>query len=137
MRRHNWLRSPFTLAAGAFAGLGLIALLPAGETVAPGAAMLRLLFALVGIIALALGLAPALRRLPTARGGQGQRLRCEEQLALDARHRVALLSVDGRELLISLQADGSRLLLDLGERGETAQPVATEFKRLLAERRGI
>lgn len=137
MRRHNWLRSPFTLAAGAFAGLGLLSLLPTAEPVGAGAALLRLLFALVGIVALALGLAPVLRRLPAARGGQGQRLRCQELLALDARHRVALLSVDGRELLVSLQADGSRLLLDLGERGEPAQPVASEFKRLLAERRGV
>ena len=143
MRSLPWLRSPLVLAAGAFAGLGLLALLPETSSRGAGVAMLRLAFALIGILALALGAVPLLRRLPTAHGGQARRLRCEELLALDARHRIALLSVDGRELLVSLQADGSRLLLDLGGAGAPAaapaadaSPVAGEFQRLLAERRG-
>jgi len=142
MRSLPWLRSPLVIAAGAFAGLGLLTLLPETSARGAGVAMLRLAFALIGILALALGAVPLLRRLPTARGGQTRRLRCEELLALDARHRIALLSIDGRELLVGLQADGSRFLLDLGTAGGTAapgadaSPVAGEFQRLLAERRG-
>ncbi len=141
MRNLPWLRSPLALAAVAFAGLGLLALLPETSAGAAGVSLLRLAFALVGILALALGAVPLLRRLPTARGGQARRLRCEEVLALGGRQRIALLSVDGRELLVSLQADGSRLLLDLGAAAAqgAAEPdaaVAGEFQRLLAERRG-
>jgi flagellar biogenesis protein FliO len=145
MRSLPWLRSPLVLAAAAFAALGLLSLLPETSARAAGVSLLRLAFALIGILALALGAVPLLRRLPTARGAQSRRLRCEELLALDSRHRIALLSVDGRELLVSLQADGSRLLVDLGaaagqssagESAASASAAAGEFQRLLAERRG-
>lgn len=145
MRQPAWLKSPLVLAAAAFAGVGLLALLPAPEAAATGLSLLRLAFALVGILALALGAVPWLRRLPVARGGQSRRLHCEELLGLDGRHRIALLRIDERELLVSLQADGTRLLLDLGApapAAATAQDPASEaelageFQRLLAARRG-
>ena len=86
-------------------------------------------------LALALAALPALRRLQSA-GGKGQRrLRCEEVLALDGRHRVALLRVDDRELLVSLQADGSRLLLDLGADGAAATAPAADFSSAMRRAR--
>ncbi|MCB1163490.1 flagellar biosynthetic protein FliO [bacterium] len=139
MRGLRFLKSPLGLAASAFGLLGLLSLWPASatgaESPAAGLPLLRLALALTGILALALAALPALRRLQSA-GGKGQRrLRCEEVLALDGRHRVALLRVDDRELLVSLQADGSRLLLDLGADGAAATAPAADFSSAMRRAR--
>ena len=147
MRGLRFLKSPLGLAASAFGLLGLLSLWPASATgaafaprtvatrSAAGLPLLRLALALTGILALALAALPALRRLQSA-GGKGQRrLRCEEVLALDGRHRVALLRVDDRELLVSLQADGSRLLLDLGADGAAATDPAADFSSAMRRAR--
>lgn len=106
------LRRPLLIALGAFLLLGLLSLVPAAEAGSPGLAMTRLGLALTAILALAVGLVPALRRLNGPRRDT-RRLRCLEQLSLDSRHRVALVAVDGRELLVGFQGGGMVLLKDL------------------------
>jgi flagellar biogenesis protein FliO len=149
MLRRKHLSHPLVLGAAALGLLGLTGLMPETGRQAGSFALLRLGLAMAGIMALVLGAVPALRRLPLGpRGGQG-RLRCVEQLVLDGRHRLALISVDGRELLVGLQADGFVLLRDLGAdaaadraSGEEALPSlpaaspAEAFAAILARRRG-
>ncbi len=141
MRRFALLRNPLVLAGLALGMLGLLTLLPAGEGTDTGLALLRMGLALTAILALAIAAVPALRRLPASGRRRASRLRCEEQLALDGRHRLALVSVDGRELLLGLPPDGFVLLADLrAGSGNEAQPAASgdvsaasdEFQRLIA-----
>jgi flagellar biogenesis protein FliO len=109
----NALRHPIVIAGCALGLLGLLGLLPTDSTLSGALPLIRLGLATVAILALAQFLVPLLRRLPSGTVRKSRRLRCEETLSLDSRHRLALVSVDGRELLLSLQSDGSRLLVDL------------------------
>jgi flagellar biogenesis protein FliO len=129
MRSIAKLSHPFAIAGGAFGLLGLMQLVPAGDGAGAGLLLARLLLALAGIVALALGAAPFLRRLPLGARRPGSRLRCEEQLVLDARHRLALVSVDGRPLLLGLTGEGCTLLKDLDpeRRMSASEPFELEF----------
>lgn len=136
------LRHPMAIAAGAFALLGTLSLLPATKVTDGSLPLARLALALIGILALAQAMIPLLRRMPGRGKGENRRLRCEEILALDSRHRLALVRVDGQELLLSLQADGSTLLSELKkpcatpDSQEPTQSEGEHFARLLARRRG-
>ncbi len=141
MRFPNLLRHPIIVAVCAFAALGLVGLMPADPEGGGTLPILRMTLALVGILALAQAAVPMLKRLPGGARGEGRRLRCDETLSIDSRHRLALVSVDGRELLLSLQTDGTRLIADLGQEGASPDPEALEaepenFAALLARRRG-
>ena len=113
MNATRLLRHPLVIAGLALGGLGLLSLLPEGGSEGASFVLVRISLALTAIIALALAAIPILRRVPVGGRGMARRLQCLEQLSLDQRHRIALVSVDGRELLISLQSDGCRLLADL------------------------
>jgi flagellar protein FliO/FliZ len=142
MRLPRFMRHPLVLAAAAFALMGLLGLLPGGGEEGPGLPLMRLALALIGILALALAAVPALRRLPAGGRRGGSRLRCEEQLSLGGRHRLALVSADGRRLLLGLQNDGCVLLADLGEAPESADesasgpsfPSSEQLQQLYAQR---
>lgn len=141
MKALNWLRHPLGIAFASLGLLGLISLLPRTEETGGSLSLIRLVLALVAILALAQAALPLLRRMPAGRRGKSRRLHCEEILALDSRHRLALVSVDGRELLLSLQSDGTTLLSGLA--ADAAAPAqaaldpdeSADFARQLARRR--
>lgn len=125
MRLQSLLRNPFVVAAIAFTLLGLLSLMPGEDSTGPGLPLLRLGLALLGILAIAVAVVPALKRLPSGARRNGGRIRCEEQLALDAKHRLALVSVDGHTILLGMNPDGITLLKDLGE--PCSEPTAADF----------
>lgn len=140
MRIPGLLRHPLFIATAAFLLLGLVGLMPADPEGGGTLPILRMTLALVGILALVQAAVPLLKRLPSGSRGESRRLRCDETLSLDSRHRLALVSVDGRELLLSLQADGTRLIADLGKdssgAGEETTTEPEAFATLLARKRG-
>ena len=139
MKKYGFLKHPLVMAGLALGLLGLTTLLPDSTGQSEGIAtfsLMRLALALVAILGLALGLVPLLRRIPQAGRKGGGRIRCQEQLALDPKHRLALISVDGRELLLGLQSDGFVMLADLKEEATLPRDLDNQAAAGLPEAEG-
>jgi len=155
MRNRKILTHPLVIAALALGMLAALSMLPSSSPsgdALPGLSLTRLGLALAAILALALGVVPMLKRLPGSTRKRTSRLACVEQLSLDAKHRIAIVSVDGGELLLGLQAEGVSLLKDLGlshepkqhpDGGESDSRVDLDalsrasFQQLLAEKERV
>ena len=73
--------------------------------------LMRVIFSLVGIIAIILVAGWLTRRMQRRRpGGGGSRIRCVESFAVGTRDRLLLLDADGKRLLIGMGPGGMRTL---------------------------
>ncbi|MEO6800611.1 MAG: flagellar biosynthetic protein FliO [Rhodanobacter sp.] len=124
--------------------LGLILAVPVStpEFNAAGELM-RVIFSLVGIIAIILVAGWLTRRMQRRRpGGGGRRIRCVESFAVGARDRLLLLDADGKRMLIGMGPGGMRTLHvydgaapDEDDRAQASNSAKPVFADMLARLR--
>lgn len=98
--------------------------------------------ALLLVLALIVGMAWLLKRLPGAGLRQADGLRVVTSMSLGARERVAVVQVGNEQLLLGIGASGVRTLhvlpepLPVAAAASPLQPRLPDFRQLLAQRLG-
>jgi flagellar protein FliO/FliZ len=94
-----------------------------------GVELLRVIFSLLGIIALIVVAGWVSRRLQRRPGTSGRRIRCVESFAVGTRERLLLVDADGKRLLIGMGTGGMHTL-HVYDGDATAPLVDTAPERL-------